>query len=548
MNMSIDEEVELLYGGSSDEKLQGVNKLLAMCQQVSDLELMISNNQLMAALTRIFTEDSSIELSFAISKLLLAFASVEDFHELLSSYRIGALTLGVVELEVKRASHRGNDLSCIFTKKQEPLTMICCKILCYIADDFGALRKMVKKGLAMTLGKCCMLKTLPALDSVLSLMAKACIFEEAADELSSDESNAIERLVDLLHVNDLNSKVISVLFNLSFHDKCLSSVTASNIHFPLTKMLGKKSSSSSVYKLAYHLSCSQENREKFVQAAISKQIMDILTHLQPHETIAEGLAGLIVNMTLHPLCAEDMLKGGIVGAILGAIDESDEFTQQTFLKVMKNLSCWSRKLQSKLYSSLAEGETSQLDGLVRRAESYFPTSESETSIMYWEQHFWDQHVEAILERALRCKSFDLLAEWIGILSNITKDDLPAGLVWHDLLYDNSSKVLTLCHDALDSSHLELKVEVVIWLGEICSSQESSAWIASSNLIEAMNEELQDDAGSEAIRLQILLSYQQFMMYEETRFQVVGGHGEKLLFIFDDQNVVFSETNPRCRRC
>jgi hypothetical protein len=104
-------------------------------------------------------------------------------------------------------------------------------------------------------------------------------------------------------------------------------------------------------------------------------------------------------------------------------------------------------------------------------------------------------------------------------------------VWHDLLYDNSSKILTLCHDALDSSHVDLKVEVVIWLGELCSSQESSAWIASSNLLEAMNEELQSHAGSEELKIQILLSYQQFMMYEETRFQVVGGHGEDLLFMF-----------------
>jgi hypothetical protein len=75
--MDIDEAVELLYG-SSDEKLQGVNNVLAMCHQVSDLEYVIQNNQLMAAVTRIFSEDSPIELSFSISKLLLAFASVEE--------------------------------------------------------------------------------------------------------------------------------------------------------------------------------------------------------------------------------------------------------------------------------------------------------------------------------------------------------------------------------------------------------------------------------------------------------------------------------------
>ena len=96
--------------------------------------------------------------------------------------------------------------------------------------------------------------------------------------------------------------------------------------------------------------------------------------------------------------------------------------------------------------------------------------DSEGSVYLIEEEFWDD---------------DLLVEWIGILTNITKDDMPAGLHWHDLLMDNNCKIVQLCQRILESKEPmkrrdDLKLEVIIWLGELCASKECSHWIATRN--------------------------------------------------------------------
>lgn len=542
----LDEAVDLLYG-STEEKLQGVNRVISLCR--NDIDAMnsaVTNHQLMSALARLFGEGGSHEICFVIGKLFLALVSIEDFQDVLSTYRVGALTSGVIEIEVRRSQHRGNTVAAPtdpnkFSTKEEAVIMIGCDILSHIADDFGALRKMIKKDIASTLAHCLSMNAIPALHSVLKLLLKVCIFEEAADELSGDESKAIEKLVRLLHVPTLNDEVASILFNLSFHEDCLSVMSSTDIYSSVTKLLGKKPIHHSIYKLAYHLSCNEGNRNQLVGAGITSKLEDILKNSLSRFQIHEGLAGLLVNMSLHPICAEDMMKSGIVAIIMGVIKESkDDCTKHAIVKVLRNLSQWSRDLQNKLQQAATLGDGSPLDGHVKRVECYFITTKSENDfnsphgrIMYWEHRFWDAHVEHTLENALGCDDHTLLVEWIGILSNITKDDMPPGLTWHDLIIDNSSKILQLCHNTLDSPHTDLKTGVIIWLGELCSSQESSSWIANSNIIEAMHEELQNTSYvSEELKLQILWSYQQFMMYEETRFQVVGGHGELCIFVCD----------------
>jgi hypothetical protein len=516
----IDEALDLLYG-SFEQKQQGIVKIISCCRDQKALEYLIQHHQFMSALTRLFSEDTKEELLIAIAKVFLAFASIEDFHETLASYRIGLLTIGVL----KQACHRGNNAAAAFTKRQEQLVLVCSCILCHVADDFAALRKMAKKSLAQTLRHCLVhMKTIQSTNAVLALLLKLSIFEEAADELG--ERNAIDKLVGLLSLVDVSHKVASVLFNMTFHDQCFSIVSSSDIFSPITKMIGKKLAPS-IYKLAYQLSCNEENRNKFVAAGIAPKLRDILQH--QHEPIESSEAGLLTNMSMHPICAEELVRGGVVGGTLHVVihDSDDEFTIQTLLKVLRNISVWSRELQSRLHIALVDHDNSHLDGFVKRVDSYLSTEEmnapKQTHVTYWEHHIWDSNIELILQSALECESDELLVEWIGILSNMTNDDMPAGLHWHDLILQNSSKILHLCHRILDSSHNDLKTEVIIWLGMLCTSQKGSAWIASSNLIEAMHEA--HERGSDEMKLEILQSYKQFMIFDETRFQVVGGQGK-----------------------
>jgi hypothetical protein len=551
INEVIDQALQLLYG-TVDEKQRGVDSILTLCQDLSALEYLIRNHQLMNALTRLFGEDDLLtELSFSIGKLFLAFSMVEDFHEILSNYRVGALALGVVELEVKRARHRGktpaspnsSDLaapsySYSFSKKQEHVVMVCCRILVHIADDFSALCKMVKKSIATTLGCCLDMKTTQPLKSVLCMMMKTSIFEDVAIELSSGEKQTVQKLVSLLRVSSISDKVACILFNLSFHKECTDIISSKNIHSQITKMIGSKSRQSYGYKLAYHLSCSDGNRRKFLAAGIASKLLDLSKNMSRREPFEESVAGLLVNMAFDPLCAEEMVQSGVIGIMLSSIKKSsDILTNQVLLKVLRNLSDWSRELQHKLYQVAATGDVSALEGFVKLSTSYISPTQSDI-VVYWDHHFWNTHVESMMESVLNCKNDNLLVEWIAILANMTKDDMPAGLQWHDLLDDNTNKILRLCNRILDAdeSHKQsddLKLEVVIWLGELCISNDCSNWIASSNLIVAMHDEFIQCAsnlnGSEEMMLQILLSYRQFLMFESTRLQVMAGDGKIFSF-------------------
>jgi len=105
----MDESIELLFPdlyGTLSEKVAAVAQVASLCKDVQVLEHIVEHNQLMSAFARLLEEDSNVEMSFIISKVLLAISKVADFHEILANHRVGATILRVIELELKRVGHR----------------------------------------------------------------------------------------------------------------------------------------------------------------------------------------------------------------------------------------------------------------------------------------------------------------------------------------------------------------------------------------------------------------------------------------------------------
>ena len=239
----MDDALESLYQETAEDKLEGIHKITTLLSSATttnntsttanSLDDVIKNDQLMGALARLFSESSHhpIELTFGIGKIFLLLSLIEDYHEILSSHYVGSLCLDVIDLELKRALHRGScgseqEDSCssyTFTRKEENVLFVCLSILDNLADEFTVLRKMVKKSLVQCLIGCIHLQNVgPA----LSLLKKASIFEETTIEMSSSSSVAISRLAELLLSSNSSSHddesisiqqdVVITLFNLSF--------------------------------------------------------------------------------------------------------------------------------------------------------------------------------------------------------------------------------------------------------------------------------------------------------------------------------------------
>ena len=323
----INESLELLYG-SPEDAIEGTNRVLSLLgrEPHDTLESIVQNHQLMSALARLLGDDSNqpIELIFSLGKLFLSLTLIEDFHQILSSHRVGALTLGLVELEVKRARHRVSTLptadsagssncfvdltsrsSHLFSKKQERILFVFLSILDNLADDPAVLKKMTKKSLVGLLIQLIHQKSPENLYVSVSILNKISVLVETPSDLSRAGCGAISRLAHLLSVpqNALVHEALIALFNTSFHLECFNLISAEKIHLQLMALVKKNSLRSASLKLIYRLTLRDENRQKFQEAKITPYLLKLLLSVSANEELDKAVAGILLNVSVsHSLC------------------------------------------------------------------------------------------------------------------------------------------------------------------------------------------------------------------------------------------------------
>ena len=562
----IEVSVELLYG-SSTEKLSAAKQVASLLcgGDIDTLERVVGDKQLISAFARLLlADDSNAELSFIISKVILAVSMFEDFHEILSSnHRIGSTVLNVIEMELQRSS--GSD-GITFSTRQENFLFLCLSIVCNLATNIDTLRKMVKKRLVPLVVGCLQMRSSRAVIVSLKLLRLSSIFEETAVQVATNELPIIATLMRNLPNDDVQLDIITILFNISFHEDCLQLISNEPmLHSFLVDNCHERHLKQHIVGLMYHLSSIHDNRSKFFDAGISEFLIKSISKTTKKKTLDDALAGLLVNvselfvvfacksfhhllftcslannnpfhtkMTLHPLCAEQFVKNDVVGTILSTIhDSTDALNIQILLKVLRNISVWSRRLQCKIAQALASRQLKLLMDHVKDPKRYI--DEAQQTSIYWEENIWNDHVSSLWDYLFQCKNDDIIVELVGLLSHLTVDDLPAVTQWHDLLLEeHKSDMLRFVKRVIDSSDGsgapcsdDLKLEVIIWLGELCSDKECTIWFASMNIVDDLNSILTQSfvrRQDSEMSIEILYVYEQLLLHEETRLQVIGGDG------------------------
>lgn len=104
----IDDYLEMLYevSGKSEkereeslrQQIRGTGMILQLCRDVLNLEQLIQNGTVMGALTRVLQDEhkKSIELTFNILRIFLAFSNFSEMHRIMTNYKIGAITMKVL--------------------------------------------------------------------------------------------------------------------------------------------------------------------------------------------------------------------------------------------------------------------------------------------------------------------------------------------------------------------------------------------------------------------------------------------------------------------
>lgn len=100
----LDAYMERLYDEDVESKLEGANMILQLAEYAGNIEALVQNESLMCLLSRVLNDDykKSYDFTLAIMRIFWCFSNFLQLHPVLANYRIGAVTLKIVEFEIKR--------------------------------------------------------------------------------------------------------------------------------------------------------------------------------------------------------------------------------------------------------------------------------------------------------------------------------------------------------------------------------------------------------------------------------------------------------------
>lgn len=155
----IETYVEYLYDDDVSKKLSGTAAIVQLTKVAQHVEELSENELLMGLLSRVLSEEykKSFDLAYDILQIFYAFSNFKELHDLLSNYRIGAITMKIIDFESKRHQLRLEEIQNKgdkykrrlkeTMKKQDRMFYTGFGILLNLAQDLHIERKMVKKNI-----------------------------------------------------------------------------------------------------------------------------------------------------------------------------------------------------------------------------------------------------------------------------------------------------------------------------------------------------------------------------------------------------------------
>ncbi|RLN50796.1 hypothetical protein BBJ28_00013869 [Nothophytophthora sp. Chile5] len=100
----LDAYMEKLYDDDVESKLEGAKMILQLAEFAGNIEALVQNEALMSLLSRVLNDDykKSYDFSLTMMRIFWCFSNFLQLHPVLANLRIGAITLKIVEFELKR--------------------------------------------------------------------------------------------------------------------------------------------------------------------------------------------------------------------------------------------------------------------------------------------------------------------------------------------------------------------------------------------------------------------------------------------------------------
>ncbi|XP_028283091.1 kinesin-associated protein 3-like [Parambassis ranga] len=495
----VDEYVELLYEGIP-EKIRGSSLILQLARNPDNLEELLQNEVVLAALARVLREDwkHSVELATIIIYIFFCFSSFSQFHIVVSHYKIGALCMSVVEYELKRydvwreelrkkskecesAPENGSlrrDQDKALRKyqgllaKQEQLLRVSIYLLLNLAEDTRTELKMRNKNIVGLLVKVLERDDEELLVLVVSFLKKLSIFLENKNDMA--EVDTVERLARLIPCEheDLLNLTLRLLLNLSFDSGLRGKMVEVGLLPKLTALLGDENNGQIVMRILYHISIDDRFKGMFSYTDCIPQLMHLL-YKHSEEEMEGELISICINLAANKRNAQLMCEGnGLKMLMKKALKMKDCL----LMKMIRNIS--------------------QHDG---------PTKPL----------FLDYVGDLAAEIRANGKE-EWVLECLGTLANLTIPDLDWELVLKEY------NLVPYLKDRLKpgSAQDDLILEVVIMIGTVSMDDACAAMLAKSGIIPALIELLNAQQEDDEFVCQIVYVFYQMVFHQATRDVII----------------------------
>ena len=533
----LDEYLDMLYqvsGRDSDNEglkiqISGTSMILSLCRNVMNLEQLIQNNTVMGALTRVLQEEykKSVDLTFNILRIFLAFSNFTEMHGLMANYRIGLLTMKVIEYEIKRVEHmnierhersktneaevlRAKDnsedtkrLSENFKKiedkiekknkklllKQDKLLFVAFYILINLAEDISVEKKMLKKNLIDMLVSMLDRNYSELLILVINFNKKLSCFEENKEKFKSVD--IINKLCRFLPCSSqpLVSIALRLLFNLSFDKFIREQMVKCGIVPKLISLLKTPTFRSRTLKLLYHLSADDTCKSMVAYTDAIPLLMGMVINF-PQNVLAKELAALMINLSHNSRNIELIIANRGLNHLMDRLSETRDCL---LLKIIRNITQWTFSQQQ---------------------------GQGQSEIQYKWRGLWSPHLKIFLELSNDSENNDFLIELYGCLANFTSNDLPVNSSWYKIVRDYNflnqfSKMLVP-----GMVQNDVVLEIVMLLGCMATDPKVCELISTSNIITTLYQLWKEKGDDVEIKLQLIHTFNILFQCEVSRAEVM----------------------------
>jgi len=213
-----------------------------------------------------------------------------EMHSILSNYRVGALTMKVVELELKRTRHKTEERTkamedmveiskkqemkdAVLARRQDKIIFVALHLLINLAEDVTVEKKMVKKNLVAQLTENLNRRTPDCLMLILTFLRKLSIFSENKVIMANKEVGTIHCLCKFLPCSHdkLTQAALRLLFNLSFDKDCRKVMVDAGMLPKLVGLLKKAPFRAKTIRLLYHLSADDRTKRLLSKVRLEEE-------------------------------------------------------------------------------------------------------------------------------------------------------------------------------------------------------------------------------------------------------------------------------------